>query len=83
MKLALNCWVLPKGMLGLAGVTDMEEIIASFTQRVAFPEMLPEVAVMYITPAFLLVARPLLVTVATDVSDELQVTCVVMSWLVP
>ena len=26
-------------------------------------------------------ARPLLLTVATDVFDELQVTCVVISWL--
>ena len=28
-------------------------------------------------------ARPLLLTVATDVLDELQVTCGVISWLVP
>jgi hypothetical protein len=29
------------------------------------------------------VARPVLSTVATDGFDELQVTCVVISWLVP
>ncbi|MDH4265164.1 MAG: hypothetical protein OEW45_05950, partial [Deltaproteobacteria bacterium] len=29
------------------------------------------------------VARPVLSIVATDVSDEPQVTCMVMSWLVP
>jgi hypothetical protein len=29
------------------------------------------------------VARPLLLTVATSVLDELQVTCAVVSWLIP
>jgi hypothetical protein len=44
------------------------------------PEILPDVAMMAVVPAATAVARPLLVlTVATDVFDELQVTCVVMS----
>jgi len=34
-------------------------------------------------PSATAVARPLLLIVATDVLDELQVACVVMSWLVP
>ena len=80
---AVNCWVVPAGMLGLAGVTDMEDRVAAVTVRVVVPEILPEVAVMVAVPAATAVARPLLLTVATDVLDELQVTCVVISWLVP
>ena len=80
---AANCWVTPTGMLGLAGVTDMEDRVAEVTVRVVLPEILPEVAVMVAVPAATAVARPLLLTVATDVLDELQVTCVVISWLVP
>jgi hypothetical protein len=47
-----------------------------------FPEILPEVAVMVAVPTETAVARPLLLIVAIDVFDELQVTCVVISWLV-
>jgi hypothetical protein len=46
-------------------------------------EILPEVAVMVVVPAATAVARPLLLTVATDGFDELQVTWGVISWLVP
>jgi hypothetical protein len=73
----------PVGMLELAGVTDMEERVAEITVRVVLPEISPEVAVMVAVPAATAVARPLLLTVAADVFDELQVTCVVISRLVP
>jgi hypothetical protein len=43
------------------------------------PEILPEVAVMVAVPAAMAVAKPSLLTAATDVSDEVQVTCVVIS----
>ena len=83
MPEAANCWVIPAGMLGLAGVTVMEDRVAEVTVRVVLPEILPEVAVIVAVPAATAVARPLLLTVATDVLDELQVTCAVISWLVP
>ena len=70
-------------MLGLAGTTFMEVRVVEFTVRVVLPEILPEVAVIIAVPAAPDVARPLLLTVATDVLDELQVTCVVISVLVP
>ena len=38
---------------------------------------------MIVAPVAPAVAKPLLLTVATKVLDEAQVTCVVMSWLVP
>jgi hypothetical protein len=71
---AANCLVSPAGTLGLAGVTDMEDRVPGMTVRVVFPEMLPEVAVMMDVPSATALARPMLLTVATDVSDDLQVT---------
>jgi hypothetical protein len=70
-------------MLGLAGVTIMEDRVAGVTVKVVLPEIVPEAAVMVEVPGARAVARPLLLTVATEVLDELQVTCVLISWLVP
>jgi len=79
VPMATNCWVFPAGMLGLAGVTEMEDRVAEVTVRVVLPGIPAEVAVIVVVPAATAVARPLLLTLATDVLDELQVTCVVMS----
>ena len=51
------------------------------TVRIVLPEILPlpEVAVMIVVPTAMAVARPLLLTAAANVFDELQVTCVVMA----
>jgi len=83
VPVAVNCWVAPTDRLGLDGVTAMDDRVAEFTVRVVFPEIVPEVAVMVVTPVVRAVARPLLLTVAIVVSEELQVTCVVISWVVP
>jgi hypothetical protein len=91
---AINCRVAPTGMLRSVGkeenskgkgfgVTAMEDRVAGVTVRVVLPEILPEVAVMVAVPAVRAVARPLLLTVASEVLDEVQVTWVVISWLVP
>jgi hypothetical protein len=61
----------------------MEVRVAEVTVRVVFPEILPEAAEMVAVPDATDVATPLLLTVATGVLEELQVTWVVMSWLVP
>ena len=66
-------------MLGVAGVTEIEDRVAEVTVGVVLPEILPAVAVMFEVPVARAVTRPLLLTVATDVLDELQVTCVVTS----
>ena len=42
-------------------------------------DMIPEVAVMYVVPTEWVVARPLPLTVATDVFKEVQVACLVRS----
>ena len=80
---AINCWATPTGVLGLAGIKAMEDRVAEVTVRAVLPEILPEVAVMVAVPAETHVARPLLLIVATDVFDEVQVTCMLTSWLVP
>ena len=77
-------------MLGLAGVTAMEDRGGAFTVRIVLPNELLlekllgslEVAVMVVVPKARAVARPLLSTVATEGLEELQVTCVVISCMV-
>jgi hypothetical protein len=83
VPVAVNCWVVPPGTLGLAGVIAMEDRVAEVTVRVVLAETAPEVAVMVAVPGAMAVARPLLLTVAANGLDELQVTCVVISWVVP
>ena len=59
--------------------------MAGVTVRVVEPEIVPEVAVIFVKPAALEVAKPFepvtLLMVATDSVSELQVTVVVMSCL--
>jgi hypothetical protein len=83
VPVAVNCWLRPTGMLGLTGATAMEDKVAELTVRTVLPETVPEVAVTVVAPAVRAVARPMLLTVATDVFEEFQVTCVVISRLVP
>jgi hypothetical protein len=80
---AVNCWLIPTGMLGFAGVTEIDDRVAEFPVRVVLPEMLPEVAVMVAVPAARTVARPVLLIVATAGFEEAQVTSGVISKLVP
>ena len=73
-------------MVGLAGVTDMEDMTADVTVRVVLAVELEaekllgrvEVAVIVVVPGEMAVAKPVLSIVATDVFDELQMTCVVI-----
>ena len=84
MPVAANCWVAPTVLLAVAGVTAMEDKVgAAVTVRVVLPWTLPEVARMVTEPVALAVARPLLLMVALDVLDELQVTWAVISRVVP
>ena len=73
-------------MLGLVGVTPMDTSVAGVTVSVVVPWILPDVAVIVVGPVATEVASPLdpaaLLIVATPVSDELQVTAAVKSWVV-
>jgi hypothetical protein len=84
--LAENCWISPIGMLGSAGATSIETSTAELTVRSVLPETPPSVAVIVVSPAPMEVASPLepgvLLTVATAVFDELQVTSEVRSSVV-
>ncbi len=81
--MALICLVPPTGMLESVEVTDKEDRIADLTVRVMFPEILPKVAVMVAVPLATEVATPMLLILATDVSDDLQMTWGVISRLFP
>ena len=61
----------------------MEDKVAAVTVRVVLSEMPPWVAVMVAAPTVTAAAKPLLLIVATEVLDEVQRTCVVISRLVP
>ncbi len=82
VPVAVNACVTPTGILGVAGVTAMEDSGGAFTLRTVVPielllEMLPgslEVAVMVVVPMERAVARPLLSTVATEGLEEFQTT---------
>ena len=82
---AVNCCCVPTSMVGLAGVTVIEFREAFVTVRVADPEMLPMVAVMVALPCATAVAMPfvppVLLTVATVVEDEFQLTLEVRFWV--
>jgi hypothetical protein len=70
-------------MLGFGGVTEIEDRVAEFIVRVVPPEMAPEAAVMVDVPWAKAVARPVLLMVAADGVEEVQVTREVISKLDP
>ena len=67
----------------MAGVTEIEVRCAATTVRVDVSLFEPTVAVIVVEPAATVVTSPVLLTVATDVEDELQVTPVLKSELDP
>jgi hypothetical protein len=70
---ALNCCVVPSAIVGLAGLTAIEIRCAATTVKVEESENDPTVAVMVVLPAPTVVTTPVLLTVATEVEEELQV----------
>ncbi len=86
VPMAINCWVIPAGalgMLGLAGLRNMEIRFAGVTLTIVIPEMFPEAAVMVAIPKPIPKTKPVLSTVATELLDELHVTWFEISDLVP
>jgi len=82
VPVALNCCVVPGAIDMVAGVTAMETR-ESVTVRVAVPLTVPEVAVMLVDPTAMAVAKPPVAIVATLEFDELQVTELLKSLLLP
>jgi hypothetical protein len=87
VPVALNCWVVPNAIDGVAGVTAIDTSTAVVTARVVLPLIEPDVAVIVVVPTPALVAKPLLpgvlLIVATVADDELHCTVVVISWVLP
>jgi hypothetical protein len=84
VPVAVNCCVVPVGMLIFAGVTLMDTSFGAVTARVtALDEIFPSAAVIVVVPVDDEVTKPLtpavLLIVATEVFDELQVTDAVRS----
>src|SRR5262249_5377650 len=77
VPVAVNCWVSPLAILGLAGVTAIDWRTAAVTVITVVPEMPLSFAVIAEVPVAIAVASPPLVIVATGVVADAQVT-----WLV-
>jgi len=77
VPVAVYCCVVPSGIVAFPGVTAREVNTGGVTVSIADPLIVPEVAVIVAVPCATLVARPLLLTVATLVADDVQVTVLV------
>ena len=79
MPVAVNCWVAPFAIIGLAGVTaiDCNTTAADVTVSPVEPVIPSKVAEIVTAPAPTAVASPLLLIVAHVMSDDFQLTCVV------
>jgi hypothetical protein len=65
------------------GVTAIDVSTAAVTVKVADPLIVPEVAVIVAVPWAMLVANPLLLTVAIEVVDDVHVAVLVRFLVVP
>jgi len=79
----VNCWVMPIASVNPSGVTVMEAIVGAVTVRVVDCDTPAKLAEMFVVPAATPVAKPLPSMVATAVEDELQVTRLLISALLP
>jgi hypothetical protein len=71
-----------RAIVGLAGVTAIDTS-AGATDRLKLPLIPCRVALITTVPLFFAVSMPPAATLATAVSEELQVTELVRSWLLP
>jgi hypothetical protein len=82
-SVAVNCWEVPRAILGIAGVMSMSCRTAFVTVRTVLPDFPPNVAVMVAGPTAMDEAKPSLAPMVTLAgSDELHADCVVRSWTV-
>jgi len=87
VPVAVNCFVVPSGILGLVGVTAMDTSVAGVTVNAVLPDMFVagSMAVIVAEPVPAAVAKPdepdTLLIPATPVEDEFQITDAVISWV--
>jgi hypothetical protein len=80
---AVNSCVVPSAMDGIAGVTKIEVRCAATTVNVEVSVKEPTVAAIVVEPAARVAAKPELLTVATVVEEDVQVTPLTRSALEP
>jgi hypothetical protein len=83
VPVAVNCWLVPFAIVALEGVTDSDVSTAGATVNVAEPLIVPEAEMMVALPCAILVASPPLLTVAIDVTEDVQVAVLVRFCVVP
>ena len=79
----MNCWVVPSGRVGMAGVTAIETRIAGEILRVVEPLIEPTVAVTLVLPTATPEEIPWLLTVATVESAVVHVAKVLKTIVLP
>jgi len=87
---AVNCSVVPGAMLELDVLSVIEDNVAGVTVKVALPErLLQTLAILQVAvivavpvPAPTVLTSPLLLTVASDVFEEVQVRSLLKFWVV-
>ena len=70
----MNCWVVPRAIVGTAGVTLIESNVAGVTVKMVEPLIDPETAVIVLCPVPVLTACAVLLMVAIAGAELLQVT---------
>src|SRR5579859_812234 len=83
VPVAVNCWFVPSGMAGIAGVIAMDTNCAAPTVRVVDPVIGPRLAEIVVPPRPTLAARPVVEIVVTLFSDDDHVTTELKSWVLP
>lgn len=77
VPVAVNCSVYPAATEAVVGLTEIEVNTAAVTVSAAEPLIVPEVAVMVAVPCATLVDKPPLLTVATEIADEVHAAVLV------
>ena len=87
VAVAVNCWLLPRGMLALLGMIAMDEIAPGVITTISLALIEAEVAVIVRVPVLDAVSRPCvpaaLLTSATLGSEEAHTTEPVRSCVLP
>src|SRR5229473_733890 len=85
--MAVNGWLVPRGMLGFCGLSAIDTSAAAFTTNVACALTVPELTPIVVVPVVIVLASPavpaVLLIVATLAAVELQCPLGVRSCVVP
>ncbi len=83
VPMAINCWEVVRAILASAGEIEIAINTGAVASRVVEPLIEPKVAVIVVIPAPTVMARPVELILATLPSEELQLTWLVRSCVLP